>query len=246
MPAENQYRIAVGKNGSTGSFYPASSKNGTDIDPRKVPADEQKTYPSLLSDGQSGWHGCGAIWLYVLVHLATLAVTMSAGIIYHSRLLGTAKDHEDKVLSGDESLWVAAWFMIILEPVLVVLTLLLAWSPRFLCGCCSNEVTIATENTMYYGHAPVSYTFVNQLLMGGFFIVFAATLKLNTWLTMQYVSDAIKDDLKVAHDDYTYDPRSLIPIALYLQCIVLGFTIMNPIGGIAKYIDFDRKISYAA
>lgn len=197
----------------TGAFYPDSelgkysftTTNATD-------QKDLKTFPSLISDGMSGCWGVVSIIGYVLIHLAAMSVTMSAAIIFHTK--------EGVTLTGDGLVQGACWVMTILAPILVVVTLLSAWSPF------CKDVGI-----------PIKYPYLNQLLLGGFLVLFVATFKLQIWMLMREYQAEVKQDIsdaKAAYNDV--DPSGLIPAALYLQCIVLGFTILNPVAGIAKHV----------
>ena len=153
--------------------------------------------------------GTLSIFVYTILHLAMMSVTMSAAIIFHTA---------DQNLTGDKLVQGACWVMTILTPILVVVTLFSAWSPG-----CSFRV-------------PLKYPYLNQALLGGFLIVFVATLQLLFWMLLRTYQSDVKADLDAAKAAYKdVDPSGLIPAAVYLQCVVLGFTIMNPIVGLANY-----------
>lgn len=199
----------------TGAFYPDNELGGsnfTTLDP--IDQKDLKTFPSLISDGMPGGWGVFSIVVYVLIHLAAMSVTMSAGIIFHAK--------EGVTLTGDDLVQGACWVMTILAPILVVITLFTAWSP----GPCCKDIGI-----------PIKYPYLNQLLLGGFLVLFVATLKLQIWMLMREYQAEVRSDIadaKAAYNDV--DPSGLIPAALYLQCIVLGFTILNPVAGMAKHL----------
>lgn len=225
------HRVAIDEKVSvkTGTFY---EQDGFPDPLSALAKRETRTYPSLLTDGGKDWYGYLWMVFCVLVHLASACVTMSAGILFNG---GHAEKGRDKISSTveDDTMYemvAAVWIMKLMPLTLVVITLVV--SADLFGMCCKMDWTRGPA---------MAYGYINQLLLGGFLIVFIATLKLNVFVLMSYTTAAYGQHIKDMEFENGASVRSLASVAIYLQAIVLGFTILNPVSAHSKYVFSDKK-----
>tara|TARA_B110001452_G_scaffold259733_1_gene256447 strand:- start:308 stop:988 length:681 start_codon:yes stop_codon:yes gene_type:complete len=225
------HRVAVDEKVSvkTGTFY-AQGDNEFPGPLAALKHDMKRTYPSLLTDGSKDWYGYNWMIFCVLVHLASACVTMSAGILFNGGHTGSGRQKISESVDGSAyELTAAVWIMIIFPLSLVLITLIV--SADLFGLCCKMDATKGPA---------MAYSYINQLLLGGFLIVFVATLKLNMYVLMSYSTKAFADHIDLMEFEGGARVRSLASAAIYLQAIVLGFTILNPVSAHCKYLVTDK------
>ena len=225
------HRVAIDDKPSakTGTFY---EQEGFPGPLSALKPETKRTYPSLLTDGSKGWYGYSWMVFCVLVHLASACVTMSAGILFNGGHADKGHDKiSDSVAGSAYELTAAVWIMKLMPLSLVLLTLIV--SADLFGMCCKMEATKGPA---------MAYSYINQLLLAGFLIVFIATLKLNVYVLMSYHDTAYAAHIAQAEPtkDGQASVRSLASVAIYLQAIVLGFTILNPVSAHSKYVFADK------
>lgn len=193
MIANSKYMMAQNPKAQTGGLFSMEENE----------REEFKTLPGPITDGSKGyWH-----WVYIILHVASLGVTMTAALLEH-----TAPKAD--LTPADYYVEIATWMMVIVSPIAVALAV---WSSTTRCNCYGA----AKKSPMTF--APC----IPQFILGLFLVVFAATLMLNVFVIAQGQAASSAEDKTIG----------FVPAALYLQCFVLATLLYNPIVALANHDD---------